>query len=623
MRLYVGTTHDFIRDTEQNKTADLMRSAFRSYYHREVAPSEYNSWTNSLQFVKNLLESSNLHDNIIVLEYELPYTTQRVDCILFGKTANGESNVVVIELKQWSVVELSEIERNVLTYIGGGERLVPHPSFQVEGYHMLLKDFVEAFETPPPLSLSSCAYCHNYSRRDDTGLFAEQFRDVLEKFPVFAKEDFQSLGKYLKEKLGVGHGLEVFNRFTQSPVRPSKKLLDHASKMIEGQKAFSLVNEQITANNTIIDRVKKSARLGKKTVIIVRGGPGTGKSVIALNAVAELARSGKTVFHATGAKSFTTAIRRVVGKKAAHLFKYFSQFTEVAENSLDALICDEAHRLRSSSNNRFTKRASRSDLPQVDELIRAAKVSVFFIDDHQVVRPGEIGSTALIKDAAKRWDAELFEFELVSQFRCSGSDGYLEWVNNILGIRKSSKEILTKEDKMDFRIFDSPTALYNAILEKNQERENSARLVAGYCWPWSDPNPDGTLQKDVVIGDFAMPWEGREGKRLAKGIPRWFEWAYKPGGINQIGCIYTAQGFEFDYIGVIFGTDLVYDPQTQNWVGKPENSYDGILKRAGENFTEYAKNIYRVLLTRGMKGCYVYFLDKATEEFFRRRIDFS
>jgi len=623
MKLYQGTTREFVRDTVQNKIADLMRYAFREYYHHDVPDSEYAAWTNSLQFVENLITQYEIDDNMMVLEYELPYTTQRIDCIFFGKAHDGDRNMVVIELKQWSEVSASDVEGNVVTFIGGAERMVPHPSLQVEGYHMLLQDFVEAFETPPRLNLSSCVYCHNYSRTIQNELFADRFKPILERFPVYAKEDFKEIGEFLKSRLSAGEGLEVFNRFMPSPLRPSKKLLGHVSRMIEGQKAFSLVNEQITANNTIIDRVKKSARSKRKTVIVVRGGPGTGKSVIALNAVAELARIGKKVWHATGSKAFTNTVRRIVGRKASALFQYFNTFqpARVQEDELDALICDEAHRLRESSNNRYTRREYRSDMPQIDELIRVARVSVFFIDDQQVVRPGEIGSTKLIKEAASRWDAEVFEFELISQFRCSGSDGYLDWIDNILGIRENPKRVLTKEDKMDFRIFASPTELHNAIMAKNKEKANSARLVAGFCWPWSDPNPDGTLVEDIVIEDFAMPWEGRDNKKLARGIPKWFEWAYKPEGVNQVGCIYTAQGFEFDYIGIIFGTDLVYDPHSHTWIGKRENSCDPVLRRAKDDFTDYAKNIYRVLLTRGMKGCYVYFLDRGTEQLFRNRIE--
>jgi len=625
MILYAGSTSEFVRDTTYNRIADILATAFMQYYGRSVSPAEYASWCSSLQYVKNLVVERALDDNMIVLEYELPYCSQRIDCTFFGLSYESFPHVALVELKQWSDAEESDIEGNVVTFVGGAERMVAHPAMQVAGYWEHLWDFVIAFQDEQPLGLSACVYCHNYFRKPAQGLHAACYSGFLQEFPVFTKEDFDQLGDWLYRKVGKGGGADVYNRFMKSPIRPSKKLLEHVSAMIDGQRAFSLLNEQITANNTIVDKVRKATRSGQKTVIIVRGGPGTGKSVIALNAVAELARMGKQVLHATGSKSFTTALRKIVGERGGKLFQYFHSFrpARVAEDELDGLICDEAHRIRESSNFRFTKRSEKSGMRQIDELIRAARVSAFFIDDDQVVRGGEIGSTELIKECASDWNAEIYEFELDSQFRCSGSDDYLAWVEDVLELQGSSQGFRFRTtDRMHFEIVSSPTQLQSIIEGKNQEKANSARLVAGFCWPWSDPLPDGTLPDDVVIGDFAMPWEARDEKgRLAPGIPKWFEWASKPEGVHQVGCIYTTQGFEFDYIGVIFGPDLLYDWDQGEWVGRRENSCDPYLKRSGGDFTQYVKNIYRVLLTRGMKGCYVYFVDKQTEKFFKSRME--
>jgi DUF2075 family protein len=622
MKLYSGAIEEFVQDTVQNKVADKIRSSFESYYGHRVSPSEMTSWTNSLQFLKNVLEKSSPSENMIVLEYELPYTNQRIDCLIFGKGDNERGNVLLLELKQWEKVKDCDIDGNVITFVGGQERMVPHPAYQVKSYHFYLEDFMQIFQENTALDLSSCVYCHNYSKSKNGALFLPKFQKVLEDFPVFTKEDFEKLSDFLKTRLSKGQGLEIFNRFNQSNITPSKKLVEVAGSMIKGQKMFNLIAEQITANNTIIDRAKKCAKLKTKSVVIIRGGPGTGKSVIALNALAELLGKGMTVFHATGSAAFTTTLRKIVGSRADKLFKYFNSFTKHHENEINVLICDEAHRIRKTSDSRYTRREERSNIPQVDELIKAAKVSIFFIDDYQVVTPQEIGTTELLKETAKKFNAEIFEFELKTQFRCSGSDGYLNWVDNTLGVRETANMKLTKAEKMEFKIFDTPKALYEAIKQKNIEKPNSARLVAGFCWPWSNPKSDGTLVNDVVIGDFKMPWEGKTGKKLAKGIPEAPLWAFDPNGVNQIGCIYTIQGFEFEYVGVIFAKDAVYDSTAKEWVGKRENSSDPKLKteKDEENFLKYVKNVYRVLLTRGMKGCYVYFMDKDTEAFFKSRL---
>lgn len=131
------------------------------------------------------------------------------------------------------------------------------------------------------------------------------------------------------------------------------------------------------------------------------------------------------------------------------------------------------------------------------------------------------------------------------------------------------------------------------------------------------------LINDVSIGDYKRPWNAREGLTgMKKGIPKSQFWAYEEGGINQIGCIYTAQVFEFDYVGVIFGNDLKFNMDNSTWEGHPEKSFDTQVK-SSNNFLQLVKNTYRVLLTRGMKGCYVYFMDKETEYFFKSRMEKS
>ncbi len=236
-----------------------------------------------------------------------------------------------------------------------------------------------------------------------------------------------------------------------------------------------------------------------------------------------------------------------------------------------------------------------------------------------MVRPREVGSSDLIREACAERGREVFEYHLAAQFRCAGSEGFIAWVTDVLGIEPTAHPFWEGDPGFDFRIVDSPGELEQAVVGRASEGE-SARLVAGYCWEWSDPRGDGTLAPDVVIGDWARPWNAKSGAgRLAPGVPREHLWATDPGGIHQVGCIYTAQGFEFDYVGVIVGPDLVHRAG-QGWVGVPEASHDRPVRMAGERFADLAKNAYRVLLTRGIKGCAVYFTDPETRAYCRSRM---
>lgn len=617
MKLYENVVKKFKEDVSQNKIADKISNQYKEYYKRRANKSEVRSWVNSLNFVKNVLEYAPIEENKIIVEYELPYSEKRIDVLLFGKDKEGNDNMVIIELKQWSneSVEDSENEGNIRVDFGRFKKECPHPSIQVEKYYWYLKDYLVVFDEKPKIFLSACVYCHNYNKGENEVLYLPKFKENLNKYPVFSKQAIIDLGEYLKTKLSSDPGLEVFGRFNKSILRPSKKLMDHTGDMINQQQIFNLIDEQMTSYNAIMHQAKNLAKSKEKSIIIIKGGPGTGKSVIALEVMGALLRKGVNVVHATGSSAFTNTLRKILGIRAEKQFKFFNSFIDSSkykEDSIDVLICDEAHRIRKTSEGRYTKTHLRTGEPQINELIRAAKLTIFFIDEQQVVRPTEMGSIKLIKEAAERFKAKIYEMpELKTQFRCGGSGNYLEKIEMILGIQEKGVDIEADEEiKMELKIVNSPYELKKLIDEKNKEKKNSARLTAGFCWPWSKPNRDGSLVNDVKIGDFEMPWENKD---------EFWRWATEDSGMEQVGTVYTSQGFEFDYIGVIFGNDLVWNKETNRWDAKPEKSYDNMAKRGNNEFAKHLKNVYRVLLSRAHKGVFIYFMDKDTEEYFRTK----
>lgn len=487
---------------------------------------------------------------------------------------------------------------------------------------MYLEDTHTAFHTDTnPIILNACTYLHNYNYYSDDVLFSEKFKIALENYPLFTADDVNKLKNYLTVKLEKGNGIAVLKRIEESKYRPSKKLMDHVGNIIKGKSEYILLDEQQIVYDKVLSCAKEGFHDKQKAVIVIKGGPGIGKSVIAINLMADLLLKGYNAHYATGSRAFTETLRRIIGSRGAAQFKYFNSYSEAENNEIDVLIADEAHRLRVTSYSRFTPKHKRLDIPQIEELIHASKVATFFIDDDQVVRPGEIGSVQYIKEYALKNNCKIFEYELEAQFRCNGSDAFVNWINNTLGIKRTANVIWDQHEEFDFRIFDSPLKLENAIRDKVRAGY-TGRVTAGFCWDWSNPNPDGTLKDDVTIGDYHRPWNAKpEARILASGIPKSNLWAHDPNGIDQIGCIYTAQGFEFDYVGVIFGNDLVYNFDEQAWKGHAENSADNVVKRSKDKFIDLVKNTYRVLLSRGMKGCYVYFMDKDTERFFKSRIE--
>jgi hypothetical protein len=615
---------EFIRDSVRNQIAEKLKLAFFTYYRYNPSPAELSSWRNSLRAIAQILGDSELTDHGILLEYQLPLTSSRLDCMVCGRDDSNRDNAVIVELKQWDRCEAAEPDKVVRSWVGGRQRELLHPSIQAGQYRQYLEDSHTAFhEGSDPIRLSACAYLHNYASPVGDPILAPKFETALRDNPLFDLDGSDQLSAYLTARLNGGGGEAVLRRVENSKYRPSRKLMDHVAATIKGRSPWVLLDEQLV----VFERIRSAVHSGlfgrKKQVMIVRGGPGTGKSVIAINLLAELLRDGRNAHYATGSKAFTETLWNQIGSRSRTTFKYFNSYGKAAPNEIDILICDESHRIRETSNSRFTRKEHRSKKPQVREIIDAAKIAVFFIDDRQIVRPNEIGSVAHLRQHAEEVSAEVSEYELQVQFRCAGSDGFINWIENTLGIRRTANVIWEGAEGFDFRIVDSPENLEREI-RKRAEEGFTARVAAGFCWPWSVPREDGTLVDDIVIGEYRRPWDAKPGDwTLAPGIPPAALWATDPNGIDQIGCVYNIQGFELDYIGVIVGRDLIYDFDKQAWIADKKASADSVVKRSKEQFVELVKNTYRVLLSRGLKGCYVYFMDKNTERFVRTRMEAS
>ncbi len=643
--LYKETQVQFARDVEANKVSPKMEYAAKQCGIISME-NEIASWTNNAPQISKLLLASGAADCYVTFEFLVPFSRKRIDCVIYGKSEDGDENVIHIELKQWSnkTVTLADSDGNfnaedvvfnVEAFTGRANRIVAHPSQQVKGYQGYLSNFIEVISNEE-VNLTGLAYCYNYLKEDPKGrsyLFDDKYKSLLKEYPTYAKDQRDELAEKLGLLLKGGDGLSVFNKVMASPVRPSKKLLNEVSTMIEegNTSAFSLLEDQIVARNMIRDKINNLLHEGKdgfqKSVIIVNGGPGTGKTVIALHVLAELAKlgnkSGLNIRYATKSKPLLEGVRAQIRPAVRTMFSNVTSFipANFDENAMDVLLVDEAHRIQKSANNQYTKAENRTNLPQIDTIIRSSKITVFFIDDKQAIRGVEIGSASLIKEAAERWNAKVEECTLTSQFRCNGSDNYMDWMEQVL-YNKEITSVFSPSD-FDLQVMDDPQEMYDKLVEIDKKEGQTARIMAGFCWKWSKVlDENGDLVKDVRIGNFAMPWESSDSiQKLPAGYVKWYEWAYRPEGIKQCGCIYTAQGFEFDYAGVIIGPDLKYDTVTKQIITDKSESQDPVLKRtvaeANMTFDEYVRNIYRVLMSRGMKGCYLYIVDEPLRQYFK------
>lgn len=622
MHLFHGTTGEFISGNTRNTITGTMVDRFKEYYRRSPHEAEVRSWRESLKALALCLSTENITKNGIALEWQLPLGNKRLDAIITGRSSKSpRESAVIIELKQWSSCLPSPVEECVVSFVAGRDRDVPHPSVQASTYRQVLRDGHEVLQKDE-IDLHACAYLHNYPYKpDDPLLDASRFKDILKDCPIYFQQNDRELGQAIQAKVGGGDGLDLLTRMLGAKTfTPAKKLLEHVAATIEGNGDWTLVDEQLVAYNSILYHIDQSIHTKQKRALIIKGGPGTGKSVVALCVLGNCCRRGVSAFHATASRAFTNNLRKIVGRRASILFKWTMNFANAGLNEAPVIVVDEAHRIKQTSYSRFTPMAERSGKPQVDELLDAALTSVFFIDDRQSIRPDEIGSVAMIREAAIRKGIEVHEFELETQFRCNGSEAFVAWIETSLGMSDTAHALWDKENEFEVKFFDSPASLWSAIKEKS-DAGFSARMMAGFCWPWSDPTEEG-LVNDVTIGDWAMPWNAKpDAGRLPPGVPQSHYWATDSNGIHQVGCIYTAQGFEVDYAGVIIGPDLRYDPSADKWVTDRASSKDGAISRCKNpgDVERLVKQAYRVLLSRGMKGCYIHCIDPEAQKLLKSR----
>ena len=613
MIIYQGTKCTFQDNVTDQTIADILYDSVYEKMHRKTGKSELRSWQNSMLFMSLALAAPSIPEDAgIAIEYNIPQTSKRVDFIVTGYDAEGKENAVIIELKQWDkITAIPGMDGLVETFTGGINQQVVHPSYQAWSYAALINDYNTSVREKE-IVLSPCAYLHNYELREKNDpLFAPQYDIYLKDAPAFTKKGIKNLQEFICNSIKTGD---------KGKIRPSKSLQDAISSMVKGNREFIMIDDQKVVYETILQISEKCQKDGKKRTIIVEGGPGTGKTVVAINLLSKLTQEGQfaqyTSKNSAPRNVYKKKLKGAVRKSSVdNMFKGSGNYCDIEQSGvIDTILADEAHRLNEKSGL-----YSNMGENQIKEIIHAAKCSVFFIDESQRVTLKDIGSKAEIKQWAVKEKSEVYEMELVSQFRCNGSDGYLAWLDNTLEIKETANTTLEGID-YDIQFFDSPDEVRDRIFEKNKET-NKCRIVAGYCWKWISNGKNNPDVHDIKIGDFEMSWN----------LGNTETWAIDEESVNEIGCIHTCQGLEFDYVGVIIGEDMIYrNGHIVTDVTKrasTDQSIKGIKKMLKEDpayanriSDEIIKNTYRTLMTRGMKGCYVYCCDRQLQEYLKRSV---
>lgn len=621
MIVYSGLKSDFLTAVVEDSIAAEIEANIYNKMHRRSPQSEFRSWENSLEYMYKVLNDEAIPLNSgIAIEYNIPQTSKRVDFIISGYGENKDPNVVIIELKQWDKVDtIDGQDALVETYTGGAVRKVVHPSYQAWSYAAMIYDYNQNVQLEN-IVLHPCAYMHNYRKTNPEKLEENQYKKYVDDAPIFGRGEVSKLREFIKKSVKTGDDKQLLYDIDNGKIKPSKSLQDSIKSMIEGNQEFIMLDEQKVVYEEILSKSLECMADKKKRTVIVKGGPGTGKTVVAINLLAKLTNEGLFVQYT----SKNSAPRNVYAKKLtghkkssiSNMFKGAGSYIDAEASIVDTIICDEGHRL--TAKTQLGPKIAGDN--QIKEIINSSLCSVFFIDESQRVTLKDIGTVNEIKKWADQLDSQVIEMELLSQFRCNGSDGYLAWIDETLEIRETANFDM-KDIDYDIKIVDSPNEVRNLIIERNKVRNNS-RILAGYCWEWLKAQQNNSEYHDIKIDDFEMSWN----------LGNSSTYAIDEKSVDEIGCIHTSQGLEFDYVGVIIGDDMRYE---NNHIvtdftkrAKSDQSLMGIKKLYNENpekalteADEIIKNTYRTLMTRGMKGCYVYCTDNKLAEYLKKCLE--
>lgn len=620
MIVYNDIKRQFVNDVTDNSIADKILDAIKLKGLNAGNEKEYSSWKNSMQFMRDIVDDSEIDDEVrICIEYNIPLTSKRVDFIIAGADNTGQDNIIIVELKQWKKAEVVDDDMHycVRTYVANSDRIVCHPSYQAYSYSCFLKNYSQSL-SDEEINLVPCAYLHNYSDEYRQTLSDPIYQEWTKLAPFFIKSEVDTFSnfvkKYIVRKSSKGDLLYLIDN---GRLRPTKALQDSIASMVKGNKEFMLLDEQAVCYDICLKTMSQCLKDKKKRTIIIQGGPGTGKSVLAVNLLMEYINQSLNASYVTKNSAPREAFLKLLTKGNAmrlteikQLFRSPFGLSQCPENTYDCLIVDEAHRL---VKKMYMDKGGQN---QVKECIAASLLSIFLLDEDQAVTTKDIGSIEEIS----RWCNELGsklvikdETKLISQFRCNGSDTYIQFLDEILQRHEESIAVDLSDLNFEFKVFDKPEEMRDALRKINLEN-NKSRMVAGYCYDWNVKYHRGDW--DIILGDkFKAKWNLENDK----------VWAINPKSFEEVGCIHTAQGLEFDYVGVLIGRDLTYNPLTRliethrEAISTDDNS-SGIRLAEPEKAHQLILNTYKTLLTRGQQSCFVYCEDPELRKYIRSKL---
>lgn len=624
MIVYQKNLHDFIGDSNNpiHLVNEILSKLGRKKVHTlDELSSEESSWKESLPRLASILDHPTLDKEIdVALEYKIHQSGERIDFLIYGNDNQQEKKVIVIELKQWSSVRDANKPYYVFTHGGGGSQDYQHPSYQAYNYTNLIKLFNEYVQNQK-VDILSCSYLHNLPQ-EFTSIKNEERYPLIKEAPVFVKGEesklFEFITKHVKKP-----NKSIIYEIDNGRIVPSKKFGELFSKALKGNPIFSFDEKQMYSISTIIESVGEAVKYNQRKTILIKGSPGTGKSIVALNAIGLMLNPKKGKAYNAVYTTANAAPRMMFeqifeddndgNSVLKNVLKSPAIFGRSSEFDFDCVLVDEAHRIYKWKFGIGVP----NNVDILDKIFYASRVNVFFIDEDQAVTTKDFATIEKIKAYAKQYNSEIIEapnLSLTTQFRVLGGASYINLIRKFLGYE--TNDINYRVKNYDLKVFDDPNQMREELRKKNTLLGKS-RMIAGYTYEWGGNQSDRNNTDFHVLleNGFKAKWNLRKNGN--------YSYISDQDSFEEVGCIHTIQGIDLNYAGVIIGNDLRFDGNNLVF-DKSKNALSDKtsgIRMADETLAKrLIRNTYNVLLTRGIFGTYVYCEDKALAKYLKSLI---
>ena len=560
---------------------------------------EYVSWAQSTPHILEAAVKAGLQNLDVIFELPTPIGGY-IDVTIVGSQSDSpqeRGRILIVELKQWNAITKLADKDYVRISVGRGETSIRrHPVSQIVEYNEHMRNSHHGIYKDGHIGIKTIAYLHNFENKTDLfdGAYScwNEYEDS-----IYVKDEQERLEEYLSATFNGAADHSILEVVDDGGFIMGEAGFSGLKKAISGEENAQMVKDQMSIVDYVRGQMAKQKTNPHPEIIVISGGPGTGKTIIGMHLLYDYAEIFNNKANAEGAvfclprsKTVQTMINYECGEGTV-------PFMDRIGKNQNLVVVDESHRITDITGD-------------LDKLFdKGTKLLVLLQDDHQRIRPKENGTYEnIIKYAqTKHIEYNAKPLTLTIQKRCEALGTLLAGLENMF----YRNRVHTENDISSVRIFDKLIDMDEWITEL--AKNSRAKLIAPFCWEWNKARDTSIKDVNIPAESFAKAWNPMTPEAQRK-------WYYGSNMSDLVACIYTCQGLDLDDVGFIWWDDLRWDNTEHKWIADESLSKDfafsanNIRGLSQDEITELLINTYYVMLSRARNKMGIWFKDEATKQ---------